>query len=88
MVQSTSLSGEYLGRSKWANSSRVRTEIRIVSFVETTPATDVTFFQGEGGHGLSIGSLGESGQVANVQNVWLVISLSRTVSKELTMGQD
>ncbi len=61
MVQSTSLSGEYLGRSKWANSSRVRTEIRIVSFVETTPATNVSFFQGEGGHGLSIGSLGGAG---------------------------
>jgi len=53
-------------------------------------AVNITFRNSycEGGHGLSIGSLGESGQVANVQNVWLVISLSRTVSKELIMGQD
>ncbi|KLO20092.1 pectin lyase-like protein [Schizopora paradoxa] len=36
-------------------------------------AVNITFRNSycEGGHGLSIGSLGENGQVANVQNVWI-----------------
>jgi hypothetical protein len=39
----------------------------------------------EGGHGLSIGSLGKDGQVADVQNVLLVSPCSAAVSSVLMM---